>query len=343
MPRIGNLHVRHDEKLRRKSPGSVEEREVFLVLPHGEDQALLRHLEKGGIEAAGIDLRPFHQRRDLIEELGIAAETRILFGCLGLQLPLDLRSPRGVIGDHHAVALKPLGVLLRVREPDRALAHEAVPRGRISRFQPQHLPRHDARSVHHHQTVHRPYELRVACPPAHRFRNRQRLQRLRHHRGERPVQHCTLDFYSRDDDRPLGGLALLEVFRRDAVLASEAGNGLRRRLCRGAGDCALTVFTPRRDIGDGERHAARRGINARRACPFELRFAELARNALGKRFRKQAERLGRQLLGKQLDEQRGARLRHAPAESPSVRALRNSLAPRRARAPARGRYSRRAP
>jgi hypothetical protein len=46
----------------------VEQREVLLVLLHGQDQALLRHLEVFGFELADIDHRPFDQRRHFVEQ-----------------------------------------------------------------------------------------------------------------------------------------------------------------------------------------------------------------------------------------------------------------------------------
>ena len=37
MARVGDRHVRDDEKARQQMAGAVEQREVFLVLPHRED------------------------------------------------------------------------------------------------------------------------------------------------------------------------------------------------------------------------------------------------------------------------------------------------------------------
>ena len=49
-------------------PFAVGEREVLLVLLHRQDQALLRHREEGRVERAGVDDRPFDQRRHLVEQ-----------------------------------------------------------------------------------------------------------------------------------------------------------------------------------------------------------------------------------------------------------------------------------
>ena len=68
--------------------GGVEQREVLLVLPHGEDQALLRHLQERLVELADVDARVLDQRRDLVKQDLILAEIGILLFRLGLQLPV---------------------------------------------------------------------------------------------------------------------------------------------------------------------------------------------------------------------------------------------------------------
>ena len=49
-------------------PSRVGQREVLLVLLHGQDQAFLRHGEERGVERAGVHHRPFDQRRHLVEQ-----------------------------------------------------------------------------------------------------------------------------------------------------------------------------------------------------------------------------------------------------------------------------------
>ena len=73
MPRVVDDHVGDDEEARQQMAFAVEEREVLLVLPHGEDQALRRHLEEGAVEAAAVDLRELDERRHFIQQVGIAA------------------------------------------------------------------------------------------------------------------------------------------------------------------------------------------------------------------------------------------------------------------------------
>src|SRR5439155_26391520 len=102
---------------------------VLLVLPHGKDQALRRHFEERRVVAAGIDLRVYHERCDLVQQVGVAAKARALADRSVLQLPVDFRAPRGEAGEDAAVALEPRRVLLGIFELDRTLAQEAMTLG----------------------------------------------------------------------------------------------------------------------------------------------------------------------------------------------------------------------
>ena len=94
--RVRRRHVADDQEPVRKRAGfRVEQREVFLVQPHGQDQALLRHLQEPGLECADIDCRRFDQCRDLIEQgsdCGIVAQGCVKPQCLGLQQRVDTRA-----------------------------------------------------------------------------------------------------------------------------------------------------------------------------------------------------------------------------------------------------------
>ena len=61
-------HVRDDQELRQEPTAVVEEREVLLVGAHGEDEALLRHLQELGLEAAHVHRRPFDERGHFLEK-----------------------------------------------------------------------------------------------------------------------------------------------------------------------------------------------------------------------------------------------------------------------------------
>ena len=66
--RIVRLDVADQQEAMRELARVVGQREVFLVLLHGQDQAFLRHGEEGGVECAGVNGRPFDQRGDFVEQ-----------------------------------------------------------------------------------------------------------------------------------------------------------------------------------------------------------------------------------------------------------------------------------
>jgi hypothetical protein len=67
--RIGHLHVGHDEEFVAQLAGSgIQQREVFLVLLHGQDQAFLRHIEVFLLEFADVHLGPLDQPRHFVQQ-----------------------------------------------------------------------------------------------------------------------------------------------------------------------------------------------------------------------------------------------------------------------------------
>ena len=189
----------------------------------------------------------------------------------------------------------------------------------------------------HHDAVDRTHELRIAAPPAHQFRDRQRLQRFLNHPGEELIEHRAFHPYTGEHHCPFGRVASLELLGRKAVLARKAGDRLRRRVRRRAGDLALAACGARGHLGDRESQSPRRGIHRQRALRLcQRRLGQGIEHALGKGLGQRAQRFRRQLLREQLDEQRGF-FSHGRAGSRGVRELRNRTAPPRApgRAPAR--------
>jgi hypothetical protein len=92
--RIVDLHVGDDQEAVQQLAAAVEQREVLLVLLHGQDQALLRHVEVFGFECADIDDRPFDQRRHLVEQALGRVDAGVRVG-LPLWRRAGARSPPG--------------------------------------------------------------------------------------------------------------------------------------------------------------------------------------------------------------------------------------------------------
>src|SRR3546814_16613496 len=54
--------------MHKRAAFGFEQREVFLVQPHGQDQAFRRYIKERLVERAGVHRGVFHQRGDLIEQ-----------------------------------------------------------------------------------------------------------------------------------------------------------------------------------------------------------------------------------------------------------------------------------
>src|SRR6266853_333959 len=65
--RVVDAHIGDDEEFRQQLPVGGEQRKILLILPHGEGQAFLRHLEKRGVEFACVNGRQLDKRGDLFQ------------------------------------------------------------------------------------------------------------------------------------------------------------------------------------------------------------------------------------------------------------------------------------
>jgi hypothetical protein len=230
---------------------------------------------------------------------------------LAFSPPLDLRAALLERGDHLALCLQPGGIVVGMAQGDGALREETVTAGAPAGREAEHRAGHHLRAVQHDQAVRRPHELRVARAPAHHLGDRQARERSLHepreHVGELRPRHRALD----QVDEALAGLQLRERGRIDPVFACEAGDGFGRRLDRGT----LHLLAQVRRLGEhagngdgqaaGRREVARHAVGAAQARAFQVVHQVVAEGAS-----ERLERLRRQLLGEQLDEQ-GVRLRHA--------------------------------
>src|SRR5581483_9559037 len=297
-------HVAHDEKSRLQPAARVGEREIALVLAHGEHEALLGNREKFLVERSLQDLRPLDQRRDFVEQRVVGKQLRapgLLLERLADALPALVEAC-----DDAAVALEDRLVLARIAYGDLALAQETVA-ARASRpaGEAEHRLRQlqRFRSVHEQQAVRRPDELRVARAPAHGPGNRELLQRFVQHAGEDRVQPGARGVDTGHVYGAFRRLALPEIGNRQPVLLGESGDGLRRCLQRRAVHVARAVRGDGAYLGNQGREAAWSGkdlaprIPLRQAVPLQA-VADL----LGENAPQAGERLRRQLFGEQFDQ-----------------------------------------
>jgi len=178
-----------------------------------------------------------------------------------LELALDLGAPRGKVDDDHPLVGELRFVLVGVLQPDDSLPHETMASRFARCLNAEDSAGDNPLAVQHHQAVHRAHELRVAPTPAHDFRNRQRLEGFLDKRGKHFLQNHAPYLEMRHDDLPLGGGAPLECIHGYAMLPREACDSLGRRLRGRSRYLAFAVLAGRCYIRDGDRQAARCGVD----------------------------------------------------------------------------------
>ncbi len=248
MVRVVHLHVGNDQELVQQLAGvRIQQREVFLVLLHGEDQAFLRHIEEFLLELADIHLRPFDQSGHFVQqgaqhtailvghgqqffhvEIGVPhPDRRILLGQI-VQARHDALTALREAGDHTAVAGQDLFVIVCVIDGDALAAHEAVAAGNVAAGQAQYIGQHHALAVQDDQPVHRTHELMLGIAPAHQLRHRQLFQCLRHDVLQILIQRLALLFDARRKVLRLAVAHALQLGQCDVGRAHETFQRLGR-------------------------------------------------------------------------------------------------------------------
>ena len=153
--------VADHQKLVRQLACRVQQREVFLVGLHREDQAFLRHVEEFLVKRTNQHVRALNQRGHLIEQgvviNRLAAATNL--GRCGRQLAHDVSAALGKAGNHRAFVLQLLRVAVgmpqhhRVHQRFKPVAVRAV-----ACCQPQRLNGHHIRAMQRHQAVGRAHK-----------------------------------------------------------------------------------------------------------------------------------------------------------------------------------------
>ena len=135
--RVVGGDVADDQELVGEPARRVEQRKVFLVGLHREDEALRRHGEELFLEAAQQHVGPLDQRRHLVEQ-GRIVDGHQPFACRHrLQLARDLAVARREAGDHPALLQQLLRVVVGVLQHHRLHARlEAVAAGLAAGGQP---------------------------------------------------------------------------------------------------------------------------------------------------------------------------------------------------------------
>ncbi len=127
--RVGKAHVRNDQELVGELAGGVEQREILLILPHGQDQAFLRYAEKLGLEFPDVHGRQLDQSRDFVEQrrdVLFRSERSLERGGVLRELAADVVSALFEIGDDAAFMLEAGFIFVGTHQSNVLLALEAM-------------------------------------------------------------------------------------------------------------------------------------------------------------------------------------------------------------------------
>ena len=173
----------------------IEQREVLLVRLHGQNQALLRYIQKSRFKGADQHIRALDQAGDFIEQGLVLNRTQRRSNGIAAshdgrrrKLARNLGAALGKAGDHGTVFAQRLGVAVGVHDQHRRdLGFKTVPLCVLAGFESEHANRHHGAAVQRDQAVRRAHKLHAA--PAwqfavglelirHDLRNRQACNRL---------------------------------------------------------------------------------------------------------------------------------------------------------------------
>ncbi|CWP70427.1 Uncharacterised protein [Neisseria meningitidis] len=306
--RIFGLQVGNQQEAVHQLAVLVEQREVFLVLLHRQNQAFLRHGEevflKTGFQNNGV----FDQRGYFVQQCFIGGNGRVQTARLPFQCRLNRGFALGKRSDDFALLAHLCGVAVGVFNGDFAVGQEAVSQGLIAALQTQNADVYDVAAVQHNQPVDGAHEGKCAAAPTHHFRNRQFF-------------HCGIDNVFQKSAQRFAGLDVFvgvhvllavvddgQVFDFRPCTACETFQSLGRR----------TVFYGIRhgraffhdfliglngfDVFDLNRQTARRGISRKFGCAVnQLRFFQAFGNGGGKMVAQIIKGFGRKFFGKEFD------------------------------------------
>ena len=143
----------------------IQQREVFLVRLHGENQALLRDTQELLFKFADQHVRALDQGRDFVQQSLVVdrPHTAADFRRRRLQLALNFSAALGKAGDHRAIVLEQLGILVGMREHQgRDFGFKAMALGAVASRQAQGLDRHHVAAVQRDQAVCRAHKMHAA-------------------------------------------------------------------------------------------------------------------------------------------------------------------------------------
>ena len=304
----------------------VEQREIFLVGLHRQDQAFLRDFEVLLFEGAREHIRPLDQRRDFVQQrrIGLHPHRAAEANTCQIELADDFCTAFAEARNDGAVARQHGGIAIGVREYHRRRARlEAMPQCAPAGLQAQRMHGHHLGAVERHQAMGRTHKTNAA--PArkrtsglqlvsHDLRNRQLGDRVGQGALQAFGERCTFGHAVQEQgfDLAVHGPAQARQHRRVGTngqqLLLQGGRGgprgvetdahghqfLRLRLVCGTG----------RDIAHMYRQAPRRSKGGMAGLAGdEAVFQQAPRQCAAERVAQGFERFGRQFLDQQFHQQ----------------------------------------
>ncbi len=157
---IPGCDIGDDQKLVGQFSLRVQQREIFLVRLHGQDQTFLRHFEELGFKFSHQHVRALDQRRHFIKQLIILNILKIFFFRRRSQLPHNVSATLAKTGNHRAFCFQLPRVAIGLFQHDicrRCLKTMAL--GGIAGSQPQHADGDDFVTIERHQPMRRTHEI----------------------------------------------------------------------------------------------------------------------------------------------------------------------------------------
>ena len=157
---VGGVDVADQQELISQFPFGIEEREIFLVGLHGQDQAFLWYRQEFLIETADHDLGSLNEGRDFVEQrvVGDRPGAGLLGRCA--ELAGNFGSPFSKRGDHGTFIAELRGITVGVAHNDRIDAgFEAVTVGDFPCREAEDGHRDDLCAVQGYQGMRRANEM----------------------------------------------------------------------------------------------------------------------------------------------------------------------------------------
>ena len=169
----GRCDVGNGDEPGHQPPVGVQKRKVLLVRLHGGDECLLRNLEKALLERAGDGCGPFHQGRDLVEQVVVhLCRTTGLAGGAFHHFPYEF-APGVEVRNHMAFGPQQALVIIGADDFQRFGMVEAVSAGHAARGGVEQGAGHHGVTVQKGEPVDRADEFGIGISPPHPLGNGQ--------------------------------------------------------------------------------------------------------------------------------------------------------------------------